>query len=208
MDNKIIILDKNQNEEIVSEINVNGDRKNPFVYENESKKNSSLINDNASPVNEDSSKLAIVFISDDNYATCTAVAINSLYINKDRNNSYEIFVISHGISNTNKNRLEKLSKKNFVVKIIDIQDTKEYSSVKKHREHVSTTAMFKFDIPNILKSHDKVLYIDGDVLILKDLKDLFDMDFEDNYAIVVKDILSIRNKNHLKRLNFKSGCLI
>jgi lipopolysaccharide biosynthesis glycosyltransferase/glycosyltransferase involved in cell wall biosynthesis/acetyltransferase-like isoleucine patch superfamily enzyme len=189
---------------------LNGDRKrrsgdgNPVMYDDEnSVKNSSLVNDNISSVNEDTSKLSIVFISDDNYATCTAVAINSLYINRDKNNSYEIFIISHKISSINRGKLEKLSKENFDVKIIDIQDTKEYSSVKRHREHVSTTAMFKFDIPNILKSHDKVLYIDSDVLILQDLKDLFDMDFEDSYAIVVKDILTIKNKKHLKRLNFK-----
>ncbi|KZX10266.1 hypothetical protein [Methanobrevibacter filiformis] len=45
--------------------------------------------------NVTSSKISIVFISDDNYAVPTGIAITSLQINRNINIEYEIFEDSH-----------------------------------------------------------------------------------------------------------------
>lgn len=49
-------------------------------------------------------------------------------------------------------------------------------------------AFIKFEIGNILKDIDKVLYIDGDTLILKDLYNLYNIDISNVYCACVKDM--------------------
>ena len=53
--------------------------------------------------------------------------------------------------------------------------------------HVSPAALYKFDIANIFPDIDKMLYLDGDILVRKDLSELFETDISGCYAAVVKD---------------------
>jgi lipopolysaccharide biosynthesis glycosyltransferase len=48
--------------------------------------------------------------------------------------------------------------------------------------HVNSTACFKFDLPDLIPDQDKILYLDSDVLIQKDLSDLFTISIDDYYA--------------------------
>ncbi|KZX14828.1 putative glycosyltransferase EpsH [Methanobrevibacter filiformis] len=88
------------------------------------------------------------------------------------------------------------------MKIIEVNDNKDYSSLKQLR-HVSRSSLFKFDIAEILSKHDKVLYLDSDVLILDNLEKLYNINFENNYAVVVKDTLSMTNPTHVKKVSPK-----
>ena len=49
-------------------------------------------------------------------------------------------------------------------------------------------AYLKFDLPDLIPHQDKVLYLDSDVIIQKDLTDLFEINIKDYYAGAVKDI--------------------
>ena len=76
-------------------------------------------------------------------------------------------------------------------------------NVNKER-HVTTAALLKFYIPQILDDINKVIYIDSDVLILHNLNELYNIDLENNYAAAIIDNQTISGKEtHLKKLNFK-----
>lgn len=148
----------------------------------------------------------IVFITDNNYVSPTYTAINSIKSNKSNSRFYQIYIIADEVSSNNKKLLKRLNEYDFNIKIIDYKN--EYKNLEKENFHVSTAALAKFNIMNILPHLDKVLYLDSDVIVQNNLVDLYDMDLEERYAAVVKDIAPILlyKPSILKKLNLDHKC--
>lgn len=76
--------------------------------------------------------------------------------------------------------------------------------------------MYKFRIAEILKNLDKVLYVDGDVLFMKDISELYKTDIGDNYAVVTPESFMVANiiPNSCRRIGinhsiyFNSGLML
>lgn len=145
----------------------------------------------------------IVFITDDNYAMPTAVSITSLYYNRNEYADYRyvVYVICSGVSDENIEYLKALSKNDFPVNII-IEDPEKYAHIGSNTIHVTSAAIYKFELPNIFAQYEKILYLDSDMIIAKDLGDLFEVDIENKYAAVVKDYKTTTYKpNQLTKLH-------
>lgn len=130
--------------------------------------------------------LNIVFITDLKYQAITATAIYSLKENKNKLTKYNIFVIMNYNDETAKFRYLEMQDKNFNIVIKRYED--KNNNFIKVGYYVSTAAIIKFYIPEILWDLDKVLYLDSDILVTKDLEDLYSFDIENYYAAVVEDI--------------------
>lgn len=134
--------------------------------------------------------LNVAFICDDNYALCTGVAISSLkrYRNLERN--YRVFIVAKDVSTEHCALFEKLNAERFEVLIIDAEKVANYSNFSRTRyaQHVSESALYKFNLPDIFTDIDKLLYLDGDILIRDDLTALYDLDVSSVYAAVCQDI--------------------
>ncbi len=152
----------------------------------------------------------IVFISDKNYIFPTKVAIKSLIANKDKDTKYNINVIGIEISEDDVFLLKNLKTEN--VKINIIQKDNDYSNIGYEHQYVSKAALFKFQISNIFSNLDKILYLDGDMIIEKDLNELYNIDLGNNYAAVVKDFAGQNIEKHNKKINhkdyFNSGMML
>ena len=129
-------------------------------------------------------EVVIAYITDNNYIMPTIVSINSSIMNKNESSIYKILIIGVSINNENKKIIEEFISKNINYKTylnilhFNFDDSHPY---------VTSAAIFKFDIANILSDYDKVLYIDCDTIILKDLTELFEINLNDYYVAVVKD---------------------
>lgn len=132
----------------------------------------------------------LAFICDDNYALCTGVAIASLKRNRNVDRQYGVYIVADRISEQNRHLFQELEDENFGVEIICAEKIADYSNFKKmkYAGHVSSTALYKFNLPDILPSLDKVLYMDGDIIIRDSLEELFDMDVSEHYVAACKDI--------------------
>ena len=131
-------------------------------------------------------KISICFICDENYVKPTLVAINSMKLNKNEKSIYEIYVLGESLREENKNILKKQADKNFFIRILDISNN-TFNNLKEQNIHVSKAALSKFFIPNIFKDLDKILYLDSDIIVKKDLSNIFSIDITKYYAAVVKD---------------------
>ena len=124
----------------------------------------------------------LALICDDNYCMPTVVCIQSL---KDcsTNNKYLVHVLSFTLSNSNILLLENMSTKNIVVKvhILDIKYYKTRISQINQKSHVTPAALIKFELPNYFQELDKLLYIDGDIIIKKDISEIFNIDISFSY---------------------------
>ena len=75
--------------------------------------------------------------------------------------------------------------------------------------------MHKIFLPDTLKELDKVIYMDGDTLVLKDLRELFDIDVSTVYAAVAKDGIFYRFPKEMAEIGldkrgfyFNSGVML
>ena len=120
-------------------------------------------------------RIDIAFIADDGYALPTGVAISSLYHHRNQSLDYHIHVISSGISKDNLDRLAALGCEGFEVEIIDASGIGSYEDFGRmqYAQHVSEAALYKFDLADIFPKLDKLLYLDGDILIRDSLEELF-----------------------------------
>lgn len=135
----------------------------------------------------ESKRMDIVLISDENYAMPTIVAITSLQVNKDPQSQYTVHVICTNMSEHSQTLLRALDRTDFIIDIIIMDNISRYQNLVIEDLHVSPAALYKFDIANIFPQLDRILYIDGDILVEKDPRALFEIDLGDNYAAVVKD---------------------
>lgn len=149
-------------------------------------------------------QIPIVFICDENYVMPTTVAICSLKKSRKKNTAYLVYVIGSGLSEYSQKKILTLSENDFPIEIVKRGLSEEQEKIVQYRERVTIVATLKFDLPNIFKEHDKILYLDSDVVVQKDLTSLFLTNIDGQYAAVVKDTMTVRGKNgHLKRIDFK-----
>ena len=133
--------------------------------------------------------IPIAMVCDENFAMQTCVALKSLCMNKKIDTIYEIYVIMADCSEKAQKDIEDQSGDAFYVHII-ISSVTQYAEIKQIT-HISIAGLLKFDICNLLPQYDKVLYIDGDVIVRGDLENLYRTDLRDNYVACVAHSLGI-----------------
>ncbi len=149
--------------------------------------------------------IPVVFICDDNYAMPTTVAITSLLSNRYKTTQYEIIVITGGLSLNSVDNLKAAGGENLRIVTSSDKNSKYFST----QNYVSTAALFKFELPDILQEYDKVIYLDSDVIVNTDLSEMYDTDINGCYAGVVEDFYSrTDNKRIGCEVYFNSGVML
>lgn len=138
----------------------------------------------------------LCFVTDDGYAMPTGVTIYSIYKNRNLKNKYAVYILGKDISDENKNQLKKLDCENFKIHLIDCVG-EDYSNLYLPGIPATPTSIYKFFIPNILSDIDRVLYLDGDIIVKNDLEELYKLNLGDNYIGAVKDSIGLSNKKYL-----------
>lgn len=153
--------------------------------------------------------LAIYALTDNNYAPYLGVALYSLLKNSSLKYNYDIIICENTVSETNKDKLLKLcnGKNNCSIRFIDMNKLISMLHVEA-AEHISLNSYAKvFVMSEIFSDYDKILSLDSDTLILKDVSPIFDTDMEGKAIAAVKDAylqVSIKRGFHAdKRLNYK-----
>lgn len=156
-------------------------------------------------------KKNIVFITDTTYLIITIVAISSLLESKFENTHYNIIVLLDNVENVS--LLHALENKyNITINIININSSRLSELHKGKNEYctASKAALIKFIIPNVLKNEEKVLYLDSDILIKKDITDLINTEINGYPLAAVPDTGVLYSTRTVKYSNkyFNSGVLL
>ena len=151
--------------------------------------------------------IPLVFITDKNYVLPTAVAMTSVVKNKRATSSYEFIIFATALSQDDKQKLVTTAS-GLPIRFVDF-DTQKYQNIV-CKTHVSVAALCKFEIANILSDYDKVLYLDGDIIVQDDLSDLFNTDINDYYVGAVKDAYVLQEKKQTLGVDgyFNSGVML
>ena len=167
-------------------------------------------------INVDEKKMIpIVFATDMNYAPYLAVAIQSIIDHSDVNYIYDIYILHAtlvGMSNIV--RIREMARANIKITFVNISSflnsTELYS-----RAHYSKEMFNRILIPEIFSYYSKVLYLDCDMVLLDDVKKLYDIDVTNSTLAAVKcdsnEEMKRYVRNVLKLPNeryFNSGMLL
>jgi len=119
----------------------------------------------------------------------TCVALTSLRLNKKDTTAYEVFVIMAEGDENSTEQLKKMGCDNFEVRVIDVTLDK-YKDIRQ-LAHVPLASLLKFDICDLIPQYDKLLYLDGDIIVRQDLSELYQTELNDNYVAGVAHSLGI-----------------
>ncbi|GHT55451.1 hypothetical protein AGMMS50233_05420 [Endomicrobiia bacterium] len=152
--------------------------------------------------------IPLVFVSDTDYSKIAAIAIQSIIENSSRVNNYDIFIVGREIWNEDKRRISNMVSdlKNFSIRFIDMNyflaNTDVDKSLMRNSSRFSKGGTYyRLWIPKIFKNYDKVLYLDSDIIVTRDIAELYAQDIGDNIIGAVRDIEYIRTAYKKHRLS-------
>lgn len=123
-------------------------------------------------------EVRIVFAVNDMFIPPFGVALHSLIRHSDRNRQYKIFVLNERIGSGHWKKVKSMEQPNITIESVNVSEW-----MREHKiptvNHLSKETTFRLLIPNIFPQYEKVLYLDSDLLIRRDVAELYDMDLEE-----------------------------
>ena len=132
------------------------------------------------------SSIPIALVTDNNYIMPTMVCLQSMIANKNKRSYYKIYIFTDNITEQSAKMLQGFSEQFFEIELLEVDN--KYKFFKNTNSYITNSTFIRFDIPNILSQYDKILYLDVDMIIQKDLSELYNTEIGNMYAGVVCDV--------------------
>ena len=138
--------------------------------------------------------IPIFFASDDNYVPFMAVAIKSLLENASKEYFYNIHILNTGINEDNQKRLHELETPNSKIyfkdlteNVIKIRDRLDATL----RDYYTESIFYRIFIAALYPEYKKVIYLDGDIVVLDDISKMYNIDLEGNiFGVITDDVIN------------------
>lgn len=142
----------------------------------------------------------IAFCTNSQYVPYVGVAIKSLIMNSSKDIIYKIHILHAGIAFYQQGELEFVCNcvSNIELNFIDVSSYFDKHASMYVSGRQSVAAYWRFFLPECLSDVDKVIYLDGDLIVLDDLSKLYDENIE-GYALGVCldwGVVYSNNKTH------------
>lgn len=137
--------------------------------------------------------IPIAYTADDNFLPCIAASVRSVMRNASPELNYDIILLHNDIS---EERLALFTGMADIMENISIRCfsasscTEGYKFFFANRPDFSEAVYYRLCIPWLLTEYDKVIYLDGDTIIMADLARLFNTDIEEHLAAAAQDFCS------------------
>lgn len=143
----------------------------------------------------------ILCCPDNNYIPYCGIMLTSLFEN-NRDINFTVYIIAAKLKKTNKELLEKLCCiYNNCISFIDIENNDLGNCPVRQGDHVSIAAYYRIFAPQLLPQNiDKILYLDGDIIINGSINNLYNTNI-DNYAfgaVIDEDYLGEKKYTRLE----------
>lgn len=122
----------------------------------------------------------VAFTIDNNYPVFTLLAINTILQNNKSDSHYNFYIVENNLSDKNKEKMAEYVKERkqnieFINIDTDVIDDGEYFFGFSGR--ITQIAMARIMLAELLpKNVHKVIYLDGDICVTEDLKNLYEID--------------------------------
>jgi len=134
--------------------------------------------------------IPVVFSTNEAFMPYLAVTIQSIIANCSEQYIYHLIVLhSGGISENSVRKMEAScrQKENFVLHFYHVGEFLQENDFFVDK-HLSIETYFRLFIQDILTFYDKVLYLDCDLVVQRDISDLYHINLDGKYLAAVRDI--------------------
>lgn len=132
--------------------------------------------------------IPIFFAVDDVYSPFLAVTLQSLTENASKNYYYSIKILYTNMQEENKKKLAKYESENVKIEFVDLNYyIKKIQDKLYTRDYYTNTTYFRLFIPSLYPQYDKAIYLDGDIVVLGDISELYNTNMGDNLIAAAPD---------------------
>ena len=142
-------------------------------------------------------QINICLTADSNYIKYMAATMASILINSDKEDHITFYLIVENITYDDKNKIMKLKKikecEIILYENIDLSVYNIFFQKTNNKIYWSPACFYRLEIPSLLKNIDKILYLDCDIIVRKNIKELYTIDISDIYLAAVTHPINIDN---------------
>lgn len=132
------------------------------------------------------SKINVFLTINNQYAKFLAVTIASILLNTKT--KVKFFVLDGGISERNKIKIAQLKEiADFDIEYLVIDKNKFAKMPNSSQAHISNETNYRFLMSSLVPEIDKCIFIDADLVLVDDIKKLWDVKIDDYYMAAVID---------------------
>lgn len=136
--------------------------------------------------NTKNSPINIALASNNNYVPYLSVCIQSIIASTSMERRYNIYILHKQINDKNISAIKKIQTENVRIKFFNV--SKMIESKKLYtRHHISEETYYRALLPELFPNNNKIVYIDCDLVVLKDIAELYDADIRDYLIGAVKN---------------------
>lgn len=159
-------------------------------------------------------RIPVILSSDNNQVNAMAVVMTSAILSAAEGTFYEfICFLSDNVTDENRNRLkacENISAGVCSVTLVDMAEHFKDMGIRYNGKvgmvhSVTTPALYRLKAPSVLSHLDKVLYLDTDTMVRKDLRELFETPMDNAYIAGVPVVWAQAKKHDRDRWLRQSG---
>lgn len=142
-----------------------------------------------SPVFQGNS-VPVVFATDKNYSIYLGVCIKSLIAHTSPNTNYDIIILEDHIPENHKTAILSMQQPNVSIRIVDVSSAVNLynKDIFYIRDYFTISIYYRFFLPQIMKEYDKIIYLDCDMIILKDVKELYETELANTSLAAVREL--------------------
>lgn len=123
---------------------------------------------------------------DGNYSVWVGTVMQSILEHTDSRICFHI-LHDETLSIDNKYKLKKVARSGFSIVEFHKIDENDFSVVKNQMSRFTIGAMFRCSLPELLPDLNRIIYLDADLFVNRDIKELWDVDVREYYLAGVAD---------------------
>ena len=152
------------------------------------------------PKPKNNNSINIVFTTDKEYSPYLKVALKSLILNKNKDSIYNIYILSIDLNKKTQEELKTFKQNDVEINTVPlkVKTLDKIIDKKINFFYVSRADLFKFFIPEMFQNFDKILYLDSDILVLKDISEIYNYNLENKIIGVLPEKTNFKNEENSK----------
>lgn len=149
-------------------------------------------------------EINVVYTSDDNYVVLTGISMVSLFENNKQCRQINVYILADNISNENCTKLieigQNYNRKVYLINIVDSLKDLQEKGIRGYRYDKAAggyTTYSKLLIHNLIPDKNRLIYIDGDTVVVGDITVLGSLDMHGKPIALAYDCCQNRYKKFI-----------
>lgn len=131
--------------------------------------------------------IPIVLAANEKYVPIMYTCAQSIVDNTSKDYTYKFFIFHTDITADSQNMfISRLTRDNVSIHFVNV-GSRVANYILQAKQHITTETFYRFLILDILKDYPKVIYLDSDMIICRDVADLYNVDLGNNLIAGAKD---------------------